>query len=141
MSEFWDMPRHLEPAQFRREFVMHFAPAQLRRFAWHIYRLERFLRIIFEERGQLLANFASIDIADHDEGEIVRHVSRLVILRHLLLAELVVDFHLADDRKSVWMFLIGRGEQELAHHPVRIVKSHGKLAPDDLLFFHVFLGR
>ena len=47
-----------------------------------------------------------IDIADYDEGEIVRDVAGFVILHHLLLGELVIDFDFADDREAIGMHLI-----------------------------------
>ncbi len=39
------------------------------------------------------------------------------------------------------MLAIGRGEERLAAHAIRVVVAHRKLAPDDLLLLHVFLGR
>ena len=47
-----------------------------------------------------------IDITDYDEGEIIRDVTRFVILHHLLLGELVVNFDVADHRKAIRMHLI-----------------------------------
>jgi hypothetical protein len=51
-------------------------------------------------------DFFCIDIADYDEGEIIRDVTRFVILHYLLLAELVVDFDVADHREAIGMNLI-----------------------------------
>ena len=47
-----------------------------------------------------------IDIADYDKGEIIRDVTRFVILHHLFLDELVVNFDVADDREAIGMHLI-----------------------------------
>ena len=91
---------------------MHFAPAKLRRFRRNEYRLERFLRIRLEQFDELLPHFFCIHISHDDECEIVRYVARLVILHHLLLSELVIDFELADDRESIRMPLISRVKKE-----------------------------
>ena len=107
----------------------------------NVNRLERFLRIILEEVGELLVHFFRIDIADDDEREIIRNVTRLVILHHLLLRELVVNFDLADHRQAIRMPLIRGGEKELARHPIGIVHAHGEFAPDHFLFLVVFLRR
>ena len=105
------------------------------------YRLQRFLRIRLEQVAQLLPHLFCIDIADNHEGEIVRHVTRFVILHHLLLRKLVVDLQLADDRKPVGMPLIRRPKKQQARHAIGIVHAHRELAPDDFLLFLVFLRR
>src|SRR5690242_5150231 len=94
------------------KFLMHFAPAKLRRFCRNEYWLERFLRIRLKQIGQLLPHFVRIDIPDNDESEIVWDVSRFVILHYLLLGELVINFHLTDDRKPIGMHLIGGGKKK-----------------------------
>ena len=111
MRDLGNVPGQREPRQLGRELVVHFAPAKLRRFFRNKHRLERFLGITFEKIGQLLVNLFGIDISHHDEGEIVRDVTRFVILHHLLLRELVVNFQLADHRQSIGVALI-RGREE-----------------------------
>ena len=85
--------------------------------------------------AELLPHFLGIDIAHDDEREIVRDVTRLVILHHLLLGELIVNLDLADHRQSVGMPLIGGREKKLPRHPIGIIHAHGEFAPDDFLFF------
>ena len=85
---------------------MHFAPAKLRRFRRNEYRLKRFRRVRLEQVGELLVHSFCIDIADYDKGEIIRDVTRFVILHHLFLDELVVNFDVADDREAIGMHLI-----------------------------------
>ena len=118
---------------------MHFATAKLRRFGRNEYRLERFLRIGIEQVAQLLLHLFSIDVADNNEGEIIRHVPGLVILHHLLLRKLVVNLQFADDRKPVRVPLISRCKKQQAGHAIGIVHAHREFAPDDLLFFFVLV--
>ena len=50
-----------------------------------------------------------IDISRYDKDEIVRDVTRFVIPHHLLLGELIVNFHLPDHRQPIRMPLEGGG--------------------------------
>ena len=136
-----NVPSERKPCQLGREFVMHFATAELRRFFRNKNRLKRFLRVPFEKVRQLLVHFFAIDISHHDEGEIVRHVTRFVILHHLLLRELIVNFYLADHREPIGMALIRGREEEQARLTIRVVKAHCELAANDLLLFCVFFRR
>ena len=86
-------------------------------------------------------HFFCIDISHHNEGEIVRHVTRLVILHHLLLRELVVNFHLADHWQPIRMTLVGGRKQQQTRLAIRIVKPHREFATNDFLFFRVFFRR
>ena len=86
-------------------------------------------------------HFFRVHIADNHEREIVRHISRFVILHYLFLRQLVVNLHLADDRKPVGMSLIRRPKKEQTSHAIWIIHTHCKLAPDDFLLFVVFLRR
>ena len=135
------MPGERKPRQLGREFVVRFAPAELRRFFRNKNRLERFLRVTFEKVRQLLVHFFAIDVSRHDEGEIVRHVTRFVILHHLLLRELIVNFYLADHREPIGMALIRGREEEQARLTIRVVKTHCELAANDLLLFCIFFRR
>src|SRR6202011_6056966 len=101
MGQLWNVPSEGKSAQLSRELIVRLAATQLRRFLRNKNWFQRFLGIILEIISELLTNFLSIDIAHHDESQIVRHVARLVILHHLLLGELIVDFHLTDDRKAI----------------------------------------
>ena len=89
----------------------------------------------------MLPHLFRIHIAYHNEGEIVRDVTRFVILHHLLLSELVVNLEFADDWKPVGMPLIRRRKKKETDHPIGIVHSHRELAPDDFLLFFVFVRR
>ena len=120
---------------------MHFTPAKLRRFRRNEYWLERFLGIRREQFSQLLPHFFCIDITNYDERKIVRDVAGFVILHHLLLCELIVDFDLADHREPVGMPLIGGPKKKQPGHTIGIIHAHGEFAPDYFLFFPVFLGR
>ncbi len=97
--------------------------------------------MIPEQLGQLLLHLLRLDRAHHHEGEIVGHVTRFVILHHLLLRELVENIEQADDGQAIGMPLIGGGEKKLARHAIRIVEAHREFAPDHFLFLGVFLGR
>ena len=127
--------------QFRGKFLVHFAPAKLRQFRRNEYRLQRFFRIRLEQLGELLPHFFGIDVPDDNEGKIVGDVSRLVILHHLLLRQLIVNLEFADDREAIGMLLVSRCEKEQPRHAIGIIHPHGKLAPDDFLFFLVFFRR
>ena len=127
--------------QLGGKFLVHFAPAKLRRFRRNEYRLERFLRIRLKQFRQLLSHFFSINISGHDESQIVRDVARFVILHHLLLGELIVDFDLADDREPIGMPLISGCKKKQPSHAIWIIHAHGKLAANDFLFFLIFLRR
>ncbi len=120
---------------------MNFAPTKLRRFFRNKNRLERFLRITFEEVLQLLVDFFSIHVSHHDEGQIVRHVTRFVILHHLLLRELVVNLQLADHRQPIRMTLVRGREKEQARLTIGIIQPHRELATNDLLLSGVFFRR
>src|SRR5262249_61953919 len=120
---------------------MHFAPAELRRFRWNEYRLERFLRIWLEQVDQLLVHFFRVDITDYDERQIVWDVARFVILHHLLLCKLVVYLDFTDHWKAIGMHLIRCRKKKEPSHAIGIIHSHDKLAPNHFLFFLVFLRR
>ncbi len=126
---------------FRGKFLVHFAAAKLRRFRRNKDGLERFLRIRLEQFGELLPYLFCIDISDYHEGEIVRHVTRFVILHHLLLRELVVNFEFADDRKTIGMALISGCKKQQPGHAIGIIHAHGKLAPDHFLLLLIFFRR
>ena len=127
--------------QFGREFLVHFPATQLWRFPRNKDRLERFLRIGFEEIRQLLAHLVCIDVSHYDKGEIIRNVARFVIPRYLFLRELVVNLYVADYRKAVGMSLVGGGKEEQTGHAVWIIQPHGEFAPDYFLFFRVLHRR
>ena len=141
MCDLGNVPGQLEPTQLRREFVVNFAPAKLRRFCRNKNRLQGFLGINFEKIRKLLMDFFRIDIARYDESEIVWNVTGFVILHHLLLGELVVNLHLTDDWQSIRMSLIRSREQKQTRHPIGIVQIHRELAPDHFLFFRIFFRR
>ena len=141
MGDFWNVPGDRKPRQFGGKFVVHFAPAELRRFFGNKNRPERFFGVRFEKLGELLMDFFCIDISHHDERQIVRHVPRFVILHHLFLRQLIVDFHLPNDRQPVGMTLICGSEKKLPSHPIRVVKSHRKFTPDHFLFFQILVWR
>ena len=105
MRNLRNMPGERETRQFRREFLVHNAAAELRRLARNVYGRERLGRMILEEIAQLPINRFRVDIADDDKGKIVRHVTRLVILHHLIAGELVVDIDMADHRQPIRMAL------------------------------------
>src|SRR6266478_6291594 len=77
-----NVPRQREMRQFRGKFLVHFPPAKLRRFRRNEQGLERFLGIRLEQFGELLPYFFCVDISDYDEGEIVRDVTRFIVLYH-----------------------------------------------------------
>ena len=135
------MPGEREVRQFSGKFLVNVPAAQLRRFLRNEDRLERFLRIRLEKFGDLLTHFRCIDISDHDKGEIIRNVARFVILHHLVLGELVVNFYVPDHRKVVRMSLVSGGEKKQPGHAVGVIQTHGEFAPDHFLFFHVLLRR
>ena len=141
MGDFRNMPREREPGQLRRKFLVNDARPELRRLGRDVDRLERFRRVILEESAELLIDRFRIDISHDDEGEIVRHVTRLVIPHHLLLRELVEDIQLPDHRQPVGMALKRGREKQLARHPVGIIHAHREFAPDHFLFLRVFLRR
>src|ERR1041385_7237303 len=116
-------------------------PPQLGRLLGNEDRFERLFGVGFEKIGQLLMNLFWIDISRHDEGEIVWNVARLIILHHLLLGELIINFHLPDDWQPIGMFLVGCGEEKQAGHSVGIVQIHCELTANHLLLFQIFLGR
>src|ERR1041385_2002587 len=116
-------------------------PPQLGRLLGNENRFERLFGVGFEKIGQLLMNLFWIDISRHDEGEIVWNVARLIILHHLLLGELIINFHLPDDWQPIGMFLVGCGEEKQAGHSVGIVQIHCELTANPLLLFQIFLGR
>src|ERR1041385_8681999 len=116
-------------------------PTQLGRLLGNENRFERLFGVGFEKIGQLLMNLFWIDISRHDEGEIVWNVARLIILHHLLLGELIINFHLPDDWQPIGMFLVGCGEEKQAGHSVGIVQIHCELTANHLLLFQIFLGR
>src|SRR5437764_6605989 len=88
MRDLRNMPGQRETRQLRREFLVHDAAAELRRLARNVYGRERPGRMVLEEIAQLPINRFRVDIADDDKGKIVRHVTRLVILHHLIAGEL-----------------------------------------------------
>src|SRR5438067_1868060 len=92
--------------QFSRKFPVYFSAAKLWRFRRNEYRLQRFLWIRLEQVTELLPHFFRVHIADNDEDEIVRYVTGLIILHHLLLRKLVINLQLADDWKPVGMALL-----------------------------------
>ena len=138
MGDLGNVPRERETRQLGDKFLMHFAPAKLRRFGRDENRRQRFGRIIFEKIAELLMDRVRVNVADDDEGEIVRHVTRAVILEHVVARELIENIEQADNRQPVRMTLIGGSEEELSRHSVRIVHAHGELAPDHFLFLGVF---
>ena len=62
-------------------------------------------------------------------------------MHHLLLGELIIDFDLADDRKTIGVLLISGCKKKQPGHAIGIIHPHGKLSPDDFLFLLVFLWR
>ena len=127
--------------QFSRKFPVYFSAAKLWRFRRNEYRLQRFLWIRLEQVTELLPHFFRVHIADNDEDEIVRYVTGLIILHHLLLRKLVINLQLADDWKPVGMPLICRPKKQQASHAIGIIHAHRELAPDDFLLFVVFVRR
>ena len=67
--------------------------------------------MIFEEIAELLVNGGRVDVAHHDEGDIVRHVTRLIILQHLVARELIENIHLTNDRQPIRVPLKRRHEK------------------------------
>ena len=141
MCDLRNVPGQRKPRQLSGKFIVHFTPAQLRRLLGNENRLERLFGIGFEKITQLLMHLFWIDISRHDEGEIVWNVARLVIQHHLLLGELVINFHLPDDWQSIGMFLIGCGEEKQTRHSVGIVEIHRELTANHLLLFQILFGR
>src|SRR5437764_14537334 len=94
--------------QFSRKFPVYFSAAKLWRFRRNEYRLQRFLWIRLEQITELLPHFFGVHIADKDEDELIREVTGLIILHHLLLRKLVINLQLADCWEPVEMLLIGR---------------------------------
>ena len=139
--DLWNVPREGEVRQFCGKFLVYFSPAKLRRLRRNEYRLERFLRIRLEQFRQLLPHFFRINISYHHECEIVRDVPRFVILHHLLLRELIVNFELPDNRESIRMTLVSGCKKEQPGHAIRIIHAHRKFAPDDFLLFLIFCRR
>ena len=82
-----------------------------------------------------------IHIAYHDEREIVRDVTCFIVLHHLLLGELIVDFDLANDRKTIRMLLISGRKKKQPSHAIGVIHAHGKFTPDYFLLFLIFLRR
>jgi hypothetical protein len=77
-----------------------------------------------------------IDIADHHEGHVVRHVPAPVEVEHLLAREAAHRRLGADHRQPVGMLAVGQREHALREHPVRRV-----LAASDLLDDHLALAQ
>ncbi len=134
-----DMPGHVQPREFSREFAVRDTPAQLRRLLRNEDRRETAAWMRGEEFGQLRMHGIGIDIADHDEEHIVRHVTALVVGHHFIALQAVEDVEIADDRMPAGMFAESGGEERLAAHAIRVVHAHGEFAADDLLFLGVFL--
>ena len=82
-----------------------------------------------------------IHIADDNKGQIVRNVARFVIIHHLLLRELVINFQLADHRQAIRMLLISGLKGELTRHAIGIIEAHRKFPPDYFLLLDVFIRR
>src|SRR5438067_7057594 len=137
MTNFGDVPSHGEMGEFGRKFIFHLTATELRWLRWNKNWFERLRRITFEECLKLSAHLGSIDIADDEEGQIVRHVTRLIIFHYLLLRELVVDVDQSDHGKPISMLLVGSGEKQLRQHAVGIIRPHGKLATDDFLLLGI----
>src|SRR5204862_7080469 len=97
--------------QFSRKFPVYFSAAKLWRFRRNEYRLQRFLWIRLEQVPELLPHFFRVHIADNDEHEIVRYVTGLILLPHLLLRNVVINLQLADTWKPVGMPPICRPKQ------------------------------
>src|SRR5438045_4590683 len=127
--------------QLRRKFTVHFSPAKLWRLRRNKYRLQRFLWIRLEQITELLPHFFRVHIADNDEDEIVRYVTGLIILHHLLLRKLVINLQLADDWKSVGMPLICCTKKQQASHAIGIIHAHREPAPDGYRVYLVIVRR
>ena len=120
---------------------MNLAAPHLRRFCGHIERLESLAGSGIKQLAEFLVDRSSIDIPHHDEGQIIRDIAGFVIVQDILAGELVVDIEVADH----WMPERAGGENRVEHElgalATGIIKSHGKLAADDLLLLGVFLLR
>jgi putative hemolysin len=114
-----NVPGQRKTRQIGDEFLVHLAATELRRFARDENGAKRSCRIIFEKIFELFVDGVRFHVPDDDEGEIVRDVTRFVILHHLLLGELIVNFHLADYRQPVGMFLVSRREAAATPRPNR----------------------
>ena len=110
MRDLGDVPRQRKTCQFGGELLVRFAPAELRRLFRNKNRLQRLFRICLKKIIELLSHLFRVDIAHHDKCEIVRDVARLVILHHLFLGKLIVNFQLSDHRQPVGVTLVSRGE-------------------------------
>ena len=76
---------------------MSFPAANLLRFGRNINGLNRLARGILQGPFKLTSHLLRIDIASHDEGEIVRHIAELVISHHVVPLKFVVDVEISDD--------------------------------------------
>ena len=87
---------------------------------------------------EFLVDLGCIDIADHDKGQVIWNVAGFVVVKHILAGELIIDVEIPDHRMAVRAFFENGIEHELGALAAGIIKSHGKLAADDFLFFRVF---
>ena len=118
---------------------MNLAAPQLRWLGGDIERFKSFARGGRKELAEFLANRGSIHITYHDKREIVRNVAGFVIVQYVFPSELIVHIKIADHRMPKWTGGKDRVEHQLGALPTGIIKTHGKLAADDLLLFDVFL--
>ena len=65
----------------------------------------------------------------------------MIVPHDIFMSELVKNLQVADNGKSVGMPLIGIGKKKMANHSIGIVKTHRKLAADNLLLLNVFVRR
>jgi hypothetical protein len=98
-------------------------------------------RLFTRQALEFAVNGIGIDIADDDEGQIVRDVLLLIIMEDVFTAQLVEKFQVADDRILVGMGREGVGKEEFLDRAARVVEAHGKLPADDLHFLDVFVLR
>ncbi len=120
---------------------MRLAPAQLRRLVGQVNRRQSPARMRGEQGFELREHAGGIDIADHDEGQVIWDIAGLVIGHHVVARELVEQVEMTDNGMAVGVRAVGRGKKLLAVHAIRVVREHGKFAPDDLLFLNELVRR
>ena len=132
-------PSHVQATEISREGVPSLHFAQLRWLFGHRYRLEGDAGIFRKEGSKLVPDLRGIHIADNDEAEVIRDVTALVVVEHVLPGKLVVDIEMADDRLLEGAGVEGGAEEQQRGGAVGVVVAHGKLPADHLLLFVVFL--
>ena len=111
MRDFGNVPGERKAGQFRNEFLVYLAAAELRRLGRNENRLERFRRVRFKKLVELLTDGACLDIAHDDKREIIRDVASLVIPHDVVAGKLVKDVDEPNDRQPVRVTLKRRGEK------------------------------